>query len=176
MILDRLLTRRPTKTPALSLYASAVAQSRTPALYAAMGAPDTVEGRFELLSLHVILLIDRLKGEGGGPDGISQALFDIYVSNLDGALREMGVGDLAVGKRMKELGGAFYGRAKAYTAALRALPDQADLREVIARTLLAGAEGVDPTTLAGYVARCHATLAAGDTRTVMEGDPAWPVP
>lgn len=174
MILDRLLARRPARSPAAALYASAVAQARTPALYAAMGAPDTVEGRFELLSLHIILLIDRLKAEGGGRDGVRQALFDIYVSNLDGALREMGVGDLAVAKRMKDLGGAFYGRAKAYGAAFGALPDQAILQDVIARTVLAGAEGANAEDLAGYAARCHEALAACDIPTLLEGAPPWP--
>jgi cytochrome b pre-mRNA-processing protein 3 len=158
----------------MALYESAVAQARARALYARMGAPDTVEGRFELLTLHLILIIDRLKGEEGGRDGIGQALFDIYVSNLDGALREMGVGDLAVGKRMKDLGGAFYGRAKAYTSAFAALPDEGPLNEVVARTILVDSLGADPGALAHYVARCHSALASGESRALVEGYIPWP--
>jgi cytochrome b pre-mRNA-processing protein 3 len=158
----------------MALYGSAVAQARASALYARMGAPDTVEGRFELLTLHLILIIDRFKGEGGGRDGIGQALFDIYVSNLDGALREMGVGDLAVGKRMKDLGGAFYGRAKAYASAFTALPDEGPLNDVIARTILVDSLGANPGALAQYAARCHAALASGEPRDLAEGQIPWP--
>ena len=97
-----------------ALYEAATRQARQPAFYERLGAPDTVEGRFELYSLHVVLLLNRLKGEGDA----AQALFDTYVSALDHTLREMGVGDLTVPKKMRKLGEAFYGRAKAYQAAL----------------------------------------------------------
>jgi len=180
LILDHLLTKGRAKSlaesPASALYAGAVAQARSPALYAVMGAPDTVEGRFELLTLHVILLIRRLKAGGDGPRGVRQSLFDVYVSNLDGALREMGVGDLAVGKRMRDLGGAFYGRARAYEVALESLPDQAELRAVVERTVLAGAEGGESADLAGYAARCHAALEACETAKLLEGQASWPAP
>src|ERR1700722_5951612 len=96
---------------ARALHDGAVAQARAPALYAAMGAPDTTEGRFELLVLHLVLLIERL--EHDGEQAASQAVFDVFVSDLDGALREMGVGDLAVPRRMKNLIAIFYGRARA---------------------------------------------------------------
>jgi len=155
-----------------ALFESAVRQSRTPALYAAMGAPDTVEGRFELQTLHVILLIERLRDEGAAAAASSQALFDAYVGDLDGALREMGVGDLAVGKRMRELGNAFYGRATAYRKAFEALPDRTSLEALIGRTILADAAGVSPAGLAVYTLKCRdALLGAGD---LLAGEPPWP--
>ncbi|MBV9511586.1 MAG: ubiquinol-cytochrome C reductase, partial [Caulobacteraceae bacterium] len=118
-----------------ALYEAAIRQARQPALYADLSAPDTTEGRFELYTLHVVLVLHRLKGLGGQAGRISQALFDAYIRALDDALREMGVGDLSVGKKMRKLGEAFYGRAKAYDAALDALPDRAGLTAVIGRTV-----------------------------------------
>lgn len=158
------------------LYAAAVRQSRSASLYAALGAPDTVEGRFESLTLHVILLIETLRGREGAARASSQALFDAYVSDLDGALREMGVGDLTVGKRMRALGDAFYGRAASYGEALADLPDRRALEALIARTLQASAAGADPTGLATYVMRCWDLLSGADTVSLLEKGPPWPEP
>ena len=164
----------PTRGAGAELYDSAVTQSRAPGLYGPAGAPDTVEGRFELLTLHVILLIERLKGEGPAAAQSSQALFDIYCSNLDGALREMGVGDLTVAKRMRALGEAFYGRARAYRSAFERLPDQSELAAVVQRTVMAGESARDPAVLAAYAARCRAALAEADIAAVLSAPPAWP--
>jgi cytochrome b pre-mRNA-processing protein 3 len=147
---------------------SAVRQGRAPALYSKLGAPDTVEGRFELLTLHVILLIDVLRDLGAEAAPSSQALFDAYVRDLDGALREMGVGDLTVGKRMRALGRAFYGRAAAWRAALMALPERAELETLVWRTILAGEAGANPAGLADYAIACREALAA-QGRGVLEG-------
>jgi cytochrome b pre-mRNA-processing protein 3 len=172
VFVDRLLARRTEKSTARRLYDQAVAQARQPALYARLGAPDTVEGRFELLTLHVILLVDRLKGEAAAST-LRQALFDVYVSDLDGALREMSVGDLAVAKRMKKLGEAFYGRARAYDDAFQALPDLTKLRDVIARTILEGISGADPAPLAAYTADRREDLAACETAALLAGGARW---
>src|SRR5438270_13608448 len=94
MLLERLFRPRPAKEAGRALYARAVAQARSPAFYEALGVPDTAEGRFELYSLHVVLLIDRMQGQGEEAAEVSQALFDTYLSDLDHALRELGVGDL----------------------------------------------------------------------------------
>jgi cytochrome b pre-mRNA-processing protein 3 len=159
------------------LYDTAVAQGRQSALYATMGAPDTVEGRFEILTLHVILLLERLKATGDRDrDRLAQALFDVYLSDLDGALREMSVGDLAVGKRMRKLGEAFYGRARAYGDAFVALPDLGALEALIARTVLDDPGGGDAHPLAMYVARAREGLAANDTAALLGGSAAWPTP
>jgi cytochrome b pre-mRNA-processing protein 3 len=154
------------------LHASAVAAAREAKLYAEMGVPDSVEGRFELLTLHVILLVERLKTAAPEGEGLRQALFDTYVSHLDGAMREMGVGDLAMGKRMRKLGEAFYGRATSYTAALAKLPELNELELILARTVLEGVD-VDAASLAAYVARTHAALADGSLERLLSGEPAW---
>ncbi|HEY2178617.1 MAG TPA: ubiquinol-cytochrome C chaperone family protein [Caulobacteraceae bacterium] len=153
-----------------------MSQSRSPDLYAVLGAPDTVEGRFELLTLHVILIIERLRDEGPAAVQTSQALFDLYCRNLDGALREMGVGDFTVSKRMKALGSAFYGRAAAYRAAFAALPDEGELAAVITRTLMSGEVTCDPHPLAAYAADRRRDLAARDVADLLAGSPPWPAP
>ena len=172
MFLTRTRNRPADRHIAPALHASAVVQSRRLRFYTAMSAPDSVEGRFELLTIHVILLLDRLKDQAG----VRQELFDAYISNLDGALREMGVGDLAMAKRMKGLGSMFYGRAKAYDAAFAALPDESALCDIIARTALRERSAADPTPLAAYVRLCRARLADVATPSLLSGEIAWPTP
>ena len=110
------------KDPALdaasALYAAAVDQARAPALYADFGAPDTVEGRFELVALHVYLILRRLKGEDPAAKKVAQKLFDVMFQNMDDSLRELGVGDLSIGKKIRKMAENFYGRVGAYEDAL----------------------------------------------------------
>lgn len=173
MILDRLFRQRPAQTAARNLYAGVVVQARSPGLYADLGAPDTVEGRFELYTLHVMLLLDRLRGQGEAAQETSQALFDAYVQALDDALREMGVGDLAVGKKMRKLGEAFYGRAKSYETAFAALPDQAPLTALLERTVYAEADAGRAPELAAYVVSQRAHLADQPIEAATAGDVRW---
>ena len=148
MLKPRPRTGQDPREVARRLYDRAVRLSREPRFYADLGVADTVDGRFELLTVAVLLIVARLAGEGQEAERARQALFDLYLRNLDGALREMGVGDLAVPKRMKSIGKLFYGRAKAFDEAFAALPDRAPLEDLVGRTLLVGAAGVDPAPLA----------------------------
>lgn len=173
MLLDRLFRPRPALAAGRALYARAVEQSREPGLYAGFGAPDTVEGRFELYSLHVVLLLDRLRGEGAAAADVSQILFDTYVKALDDALREMGVGDLAVGRKMRKLGEAFYGRGKSYDAAFAALPDEGPLQALIARTVYAEADAAPAPRLAAYVLGQRAALAGQPAERLLAGQVDW---
>jgi cytochrome b pre-mRNA-processing protein 3 len=173
MGLGRLLKPRGTATTGRRLYDAAVAQARQPALYVGMGAPDTVEGRFELYTLHVVLVLHRLKNEGQRAADLGQALFDAYLQGLDDALREIGVGDLSVGKKMRKLGEAFYGRARNYDDALAALPDAAPLEDVISRTVLEGVE-TDPAPLTAYAVRCAESLKGQAMADLLEGRVQWP--
>jgi cytochrome b pre-mRNA-processing protein 3 len=141
------------------LYDWAVIRARSPSLYTECGVPDTIEGRFELLTLHIVVLLNRLRQENDGSARTSQALFDLYVSHLDGAMREMGVGDLAMGKRMRSLGEIFYGRAQAYEAAFAALPDRETLDALLSRTLLGASPGASAAPLTKYVEGLRAELA-----------------
>jgi cytochrome b pre-mRNA-processing protein 3 len=173
MLLDRLFRPRQALSAGRALYARAVAQSREPTLYADLGAPDTIEGRFEIYSLHVVLLLDRLRGHGEAAADISQMLFDTYVKGLDNALREMGVGDLSVGRKMRKLGEAFYGRGKSYETAFAALPDEAPLQALIVRTVYADADATPAPRLAAYVLAQRAALAAQPVENLLAGEVEW---
>ena len=110
--------RRSTENRSIAaLYGAIVAQARRPAFYRHFGVPDTLEGRFDLIVLHLVLVLRRLAA-AKAPDRLGQGLFDRFCSDLDANLREMGVGDLAVPRRMRRFGEAFYGRQAAYLAAL----------------------------------------------------------
>jgi cytochrome b pre-mRNA-processing protein 3 len=135
-----------------------------------------VEGRFEIYSLHIVLLLERLRGHGEHAAEVSQALFDTYVKALDHALREMGVGDLSVGKKMRKLGEAFFGRAKSYQTAFAALPDQAQMRDLLTRTVYAGTEAGAVTALADYVLAQRASLAAQPLEALLAGGVEWSAP
>lgn len=174
MVLERLFARRPSKAAGQALYASAAGQARAPAFYLAMGVPDTPEGRFELYTLHLILVLSRLKGQGAQAAETSQAAFDAYVRALDGALHELGVGYTGVPKRMKRLGAAFYGRVKSYEGALAALPDLAELEGLIGRTVLAEASGGDARGLAAYAAEASRLLAGQSLDSLLQGRLDWP--
>ena len=171
-MLRNLFKSRPSRQAAERLYAAAAAQARRPALYAEMGVPDRIDARFELYTLHVLLLIMRLKDEGQVGADAAQDLFDAYVSALDNTLRELGVGDVSVGKKMRRLGEAMYGRMTAYEAAIRA-DDRDGLAGALARNILES-EAATPqmTVLADYAFDTRAALAAQPFDALMAG-PAW---
>lgn len=167
MFFDRLFKPRPARLAGQGLYAAAAAQARQPGFYTALKVPDTREGRFELYTLHVILLVERLKGHGEAAAETSQALFDAYLRGLDDAFRELGVGDTSVGKKMKKLGEAFYGRLRSYEQAA----GPAELEALVVRTV--GAEA-DAVGLARYVATARDHLAARPLEDVLAGQVSWP--
>ena len=142
----------PARAAAADLYRAVVAQSRTPEFYTSGGVPDSLDGRFDLVALHVALVIARLGKSAPALDDLAQSLFDEMVANLDVGLREAGVGDMGVGRRMKRLVSAFYGRARAYDAALGEARDGA-LIEALRRNLFRAGEPADETVaaMAGYV-------------------------
>ena len=102
------------------LYGAIVAQSRHAAFYMGYGVPDTMHRRFDLIVLHMVLLLARLDRGGRSARDLGQKLFDLFCRDLDANLREMGIGDLAVPKRMRGFAEAFYGRQTAYLALCRA--------------------------------------------------------
>ena len=152
---------------------AATRQARQPDFYRTLGVADSPEGRFELYSLHVVLLLHRLKGESGAAAETAQALFDAYVGALDNALRELGVGDLSVAKKMRRLGEAFYGRAKAYEAILSAR-DRTELLALIERTVFADAPSPGCGALADYVLAAADGLTNQPLEAILEARPTWP--
>lgn len=175
-MLKRLFRPHPSQDVGRALYAAVVDQSRLPALYERLAAPDTVEGRFELYTLHVVLLLDRLNAPEPAVKAVAQALFDTYVKALDHALREMGVGDLSVGKKMRKLGEAFFGRVKSYHAAFAALPEPEALRDLLARTVYAEADAAQAPALADHVIAQRAHLAAQPLDGFLQGRVDWSTP
>ena len=169
-----------------ALYGMIVTQARAPVFYTGYGVPDTVEGRFELIVLHLVLLLNRLGREdrpaaghrrGGGAAGkMVQRLFDVFCRDLDHNLREMGVGDLAVPRRMRRFGEAFYGRQGAYCAALAAANGQ-ELEQALARNIF-GVAGVDERVerLARYARAVARQLDADEEDAFATGKLVFPSP
>ena len=119
------------------LYGHAVAAARDPYLYATLGVPDTLDGRFDLVGLHAFLLIRRLQREAEPGPALAQAIFDAMFADMDINLRELGVGDMVVGKRVRAMWEAFHGRASAYAEAMDA-PDPPSLAAALALNLWRG--------------------------------------
>ena len=172
-MLKHLFKPRPAALAGASLYERVVAQARSPQLYADLGAPDTTEGRFEIYSLHVYLLLERLKEQGPQAAETAQALLDTYLSALDNTLREMGLGDVGVGRQVRKLGEAFYGRVRSYEVGLAALPDTTVLEAMLIRTAYAGADPTSAPRLAGYIVRQRAALAVLPLDDLFAGKVTW---
>ena len=156
-----------------ALYAKAVAQARQPVFYAEREVPDTVDGRFDMLVLHVFLLLHRLGGEGREMKGVTQDLFDLMFADMDRSLREMGVSDMSVGKRVKEMARAFYGRVDAYEPVLG---DEEKLKEALARNLYRGSavSGAALAAMAHYIRTQAAALSALDVAQIVSpGQPCF---
>jgi len=170
---------RPAKTRETieRLYGAIVAQSRREAFYTDFGVPDTLEGRFEMVVLHTVLVCHRLKGGDELERALSQDMFDSFAADMDRTLREMGVGDLSVPKKMKKIGAAFYGRASAYDAGLAASADE-ELAAALGRNILELEAAGDPraTALATYVRAAAAALAQTPSATLLSGELALPAP
>lgn len=160
---------------AQALYAAAVEQARTPVLYADFAVPDTVEGRFEQVALHVWLVMRRLKGDPAARK-VSQALMDVMFQNMDDSLRELGVGDLVVAKKIRKLAENFYGRIGVYEQGLKdaAAPDA--LANALARNVYADEEAPHAPALADYVRRADASLAEQPAARIAGGIVVFPVP
>lgn len=118
MILKHLFQRDASKDAARSLYEAVIAQARQPAFYRHCGVPDSLDGRFEMISLHGFLVLRQLRGQGAEAEAVAQGFVDVLALDFDRSLREMGVGDLSVGKRVRRMVEAFRGRIAAYDEGL----------------------------------------------------------
>jgi cytochrome b pre-mRNA-processing protein 3 len=147
-----------------------VAQARRPDFYQRFGVPDTVNGRFDMVVLHLWMVLRRLRAMGDSDT--AQAVFDRFCSDMDGNLREMGVGDLAVPKRMMKYGEAFYGRSRAYDEAVAA--GGASLAAALARNVLLSNDAYRGRPLAAYVGDAVRALDACERAALVSG--AWQFP
>ncbi|HLZ06472.1 MAG TPA: ubiquinol-cytochrome C chaperone family protein [Bradyrhizobium sp.] len=138
-----------------AIYGMIVTQAREPLFYRDLGVPDTVNGRFDLLLLHLWMVLRHLRTISGGTE-LAQALFDHFCADMDANLREMAVGDLAVPKKMQALGEAFYGRSAAYDMALADSPEALSL--AICKNVLDGGNIEGARRLAAYALAAMASL------------------
>lgn len=166
--------RAANRTITEALYASIVAAARQQAFYSHWQVPDTPLGRFEMLSLHMFLFQDRMRGEAGAPREIAQVLIDEFFTDVEHSLRELGIGDLGIPKRMKKLARMFYGRTSAYADAIER-GDRDGLAAALARNVRPEAtEWPEAGQLADYVMEAAAALREQRSDAILAGSLAFP--
>ena len=171
----RLNNRRAIKADAGVLYFEILYRARHPGLYQHIGVADTLDGRFEMTIVHVVMLLRRLKQLDESE--IAQSVIDTMFEDMDQALRELGVSDVKVAKRIKPMAEAFQGRAAAYNAALDAAGDGAALTEALARNVFPDDDGgATSEALAGYIRRLESCLSGRAIADLKAGNVAWPEP
>lgn len=155
-----------------ALYGAIVAQSRQPVFYADWGVPDTLTGRFDMISLHVALVLKRLQRDGAVSRDYAQGLFDLFFKDMDRSLREMGVGDISVPKRIEKMGSLFFGLVEGLGQALEDQdPDALDA--FVIRDLLPDGENARAPLFSAYLRRMTDHLAALPSEKLMAGRPDW---
>ena len=163
------LFRKNTATePVMAVYSAIVAQSRQPVFYAEWSVPDTVTGRFDMISLHMALLFRRLRTETGPHKDFSQAVFDLFFRDMDRSLREMGVGDLGVPKRIQKMGNIFFGLLAALNEPMDR-NDQPGLEAVLSRNIFDGATGEHVAALARYLLLQDRALLSRSANDIVAG-------
>ncbi|MGH6870818.1 MAG: ubiquinol-cytochrome C chaperone family protein [Rhizomicrobium sp.] len=154
--------RNERKLLAERICAAVSARSRAPVFFRALGVPDTIDGRFDLLALHAWLVLEKL--QAAGRRDLAQAVTDRLFTGFDEGLRDLGAGDIGMSRRMKKFASAFFGRMKAYSAA----SDEAELAAAIDRNLFRGTGSNDSARMLALYARlsrihlCRADVAAGE--------------
>lgn len=139
----------PVRVRAEALHAAIVMRARARAFYAQFGVADSLDGRFDLLALHSFLVMNALKGRGAAGEALSRALATAIFTGLEEALRDLGVGDIGLGRRMKAMANAFYGRLEAYGAA----QNEGELAEALIRNIYRGSQSrrAEANALARYM-------------------------
>lgn len=154
------------------VYEAIVAAARHPIPYGDWGIPDTIDGRFDMTVLHLFLVLDRLKGED---EKFRQVLTDTFFGDMDRSLREWGVGDLSVGKKVRKMAEACYGRLRAYDQAVPA--GTAAVAPILARNFFPDGGGEAAVEkLAQYVVECRQLLLDQAPAAIMAGDLRFPEP
>ncbi|SFZ81353.1 cytochrome b pre-mRNA-processing protein 3 [Devosia enhydra] len=167
MIFDFMRKRRNSDA-VYAVYRAIVAQSRRPQFYAEWGVPDTVTGRFDMISLHLALLFKRCARESDASREFSQEVFDLFFKDMDRSLREMGAGDLAVPKKVKTMSSIFFGLVDKVTRAIDA-NDADQLAEVLSRNILGGEGAAGALPMAHYVIDQHRRLSQQPVETILSG-------
>ena len=164
MRLSPIFGGEPKNTPAADLYLAIVGQARRSQFYSALGVPDTLDGRFEMIVLHAFIVLNRLRKIGEEGRQVAQSLFDTMFADMDRNLREMGVGDLSVGKKVKHMAQRFYGSVFVYERGLETAGDS-QLQASLKRNLfgLSGPPDASVDALSCYLRReVEAAARTGD--------------
>ncbi len=165
--------RKPQATTIEALYGAIVAQAREPVFYRIHGVADTLNGRLDLLMLHLALVFERLSQGDAASQSMGQAAFDRFCLDMDDHLREEGVSDIKVPKDMKRVGAAFFGRHRAYISALKA-GDREALRAALRRNVFADQDAVGLGALVAYVEAASLALERQEVAAIASGRIAWP--
>ncbi len=166
---DRLSARHDQIDAVHELYAAVVEQARQPLFYRELGVPDRLDGRFDLIVLHLFFVLRKLGEDGRTRQGHEKQLLGLFFSDMDRSLREMGVGDLSVGKKIRNMAEAYYGRAAAYEEALAA-PEGAALERALERNIYAGEAPQNALPqLAAYVRHLSTVLDAAPQESIAVG-------
>lgn len=164
-----MFSRKRHERAGFALYTAAVQAARDPFYYTELQVPDTMDGRFDMVGLYAFLLIDRLHREAETGKGLAQAVFDAMFLDMDHQLRELGVGDITVGRKNKAMWEALNGRRQAYETAVAAA-DRPALAEAIGRNVWRGAPPPRaPDRLAGIVLEQHRLLAGQGLPDLLAG-------
>lgn len=171
-----LFRRKKDATKPYRLYGEIVAQSRNEAFYLHFGVDDTVDGRFDMIVLHCFCFLERLTREEESQREIGQEVFDIFFKDMDRSLREQGVGDLSVPKKIKKMAQAFYGRIDAYRPAVEA-DDVDELAAALKRNFnTEGSGNLAALPLAHYVMGVMDALNGLSYDALIAGELPWPDP
>jgi cytochrome b pre-mRNA-processing protein 3 len=167
-MLESLKSRAETRRKAGEIYGAIVTQARQPSFYAELGVPDTPSGRYEMVVLHLSLVIERLRSEPVSP--LPRMLAEAFVADMDDSLRELGTGDVTVPKKVRRAATGLYERSVAYNAALES-SDKDALADALAQHVYGADNGRHANSLAAYVRAAAASLAATH---VLEGSTGFP--
>tara|TARA_E500000318_G_scaffold111314_1_gene129471 strand:+ start:2619 stop:3185 length:567 start_codon:yes stop_codon:yes gene_type:complete len=172
-VFSKFFKRDEVADAAREAYQAVIRQARQPDFYTRYGVPDTLDGRFDLLVLHAALVLLRLQQDRAESERFSQALFDTLFVDLDQSLREIGVSDMSVGKKVKQMGKAFYGRLDAYRLGLEAAESDegVQLADALHRNLYRGVPEAESKSvpMAGYVVRQSAYLGTLPLAEIVSG-------
>jgi cytochrome b pre-mRNA-processing protein 3 len=172
-MLDFLNARTDIRRKAGEIYGAIVAQARRPAFYASLGVPDTPAGRYEMVVVHLFLVLERLRTDGEPDSALPRLLVEAFIADMDDSLREMGTGDLTVPKKVRRAATGLYERSMAYKAGLEAADDTA-LAAALTEHVYVGAADDRALAFAAYLRSAAGALAARSTRQIAEGDFSFP--
>ena len=172
-MITSLFTKSSSQLVPQQLYGALMTHARSIAFFTQFGIPDTVMGRFDMLSLHIYLLARRLRSEGDETSqNLSQAVFDLYVADVDRALRELGIGDTSVPKKKKKMIRSFYGQIDDFDEAINTTNNNM-LCEKLLKRYLSETDKPNSVILANYILASEAYIKSQEIKSILSGNLNW---